>query len=77
MLTKVETKCHNIYGNTKMNLFTAFCQTGEKEILSLSFLAYSSDIVGSSSGVCDQTSKFFVFHWEESMAGHMSVNEVY
>jgi hypothetical protein len=28
--------------------------------------------------ICDQkTSKFFVSHWEESMAGHVGVKEVH
>jgi hypothetical protein len=33
-------------------------------------------IVNSSSSVCDQTSKFFVSHQEESMAGHMDIKGV-
>jgi hypothetical protein len=35
-------------------------------------------IVNSADTVCDQkTSKFFVSHREESMAGHMGINGVY
>jgi hypothetical protein len=34
--------------------------------------------INSASIVCDQeTSKFFVSHWDESMAGHVGVKGVY
>jgi hypothetical protein len=45
--------------------------------LFLNSLAGFTKSVNGSGIVCDQTSKFFVFCWEESMAGHVGVNGVY
>jgi hypothetical protein len=33
--------------------------------------------VNNAGAVCDQTSKFFVSHREEPMAGHVAINGVY
>jgi hypothetical protein len=43
-----------------------------------SFLGSISPTVNSADAVCDQKPfKFFVSHWEESMAGHMGVKGIY
>jgi hypothetical protein len=45
---------------------------------SLHFFFPVLSFVNGAEAVCDQkTSKFFVSHWEESMAGHMGVKGVY
>jgi hypothetical protein len=41
-------------------------------------MTYLHRKVNGAGGVCDQkTSKFFVSHWEKSMAGHVGVNGIY
>jgi hypothetical protein len=47
-------------------------------IMSSVSLTGDGSCVNSAGAVCDQkTSKFFVSHWEEAMARHMGVKEVY
>jgi hypothetical protein len=47
-------------------------------IVSVIWVGHGCDCVVGGGGVCDlKTSKFFVSHMEESMAGHMGVNGIY
>jgi hypothetical protein len=50
----------------------------ERKVKEVASMFFPSASVNSTGAVCDQkTSKFFVSHWEESMAGHVGINGVY